>query len=270
VHGRHFVRGPNSVTRIDPRAVVDRRATLADDVEVGPYAIIGSDVEIDRGTRIGPHAVIKGPTRLGQHNVIFQFASVGEDCQDKKYRGESTRLEVGDHNVIREGVTLHRGTVQDRGVTQIGSNNLLMCYVHVAHDCVVGNDIIMANNTAVAGHVNIGDGVILGGGTLIHQFCQIGSYAMTAAGTVVLQDIPAFVTCSGNRAEAHGMNVEGMRRRGLSSDVINRLREAYKTVYRRGLTLDQAITEIGHDSSGCAEVKLFLESLKASQRGIVR
>lgn len=258
------------MTKVHPLALVDPKAELDTDVEVGPFAIIGPDVVVGRGSVIGPHAVLKGPTVIGAHNRIFQFASVGEDCQDKKYKGEPTRLEIGDDNVIREGVTLHRGTVQDRGLTKIGSNNLFMCYVHVAHDCVVGDGVIMANNTAVAGHVQIGHGVILGGGTLVHQFCRVGAYAMTAAGTVVFQDIPAFVTCSGNRAEAHGMNVEGMRRRGVASDAINRLREAYKTVYRRGLTLDQAIAEISQQLLDCAEVKVFVESLKSSQRGIVR
>ena len=258
------------MTTIHPQALVDSKAELAEDVQVGPFAIIGPDVKIGAGTVVGPHAILKGPTTVGMRNRIFQFASVGEDCQDKKYKGERTELVIGDDNIIREGVTLHRGTFQDRGITHIGSNNLFMCYVHVAHDCVVGDNIIMANNTAIAGHVHIGNGAILGGGTLVHQFCRIGQFAMTAAGTVVLQDIPAFVTCSGNRAEAHGMNIEGMRRRGVDSDVINRLREAYKTVYRRGLTLDQAITELDQDNAGCAEVDAFLDSLKSSQRGIVR
>ncbi len=258
------------MTTIHPQALVDSKAELAEDVQVGPFAIIGPDVKIGAGTVVGPHAILKGPTTVGMRNRIFQFASVGEDCQDKKYKGERTELVIGDDNIIREGVTLHRGTFQDRGITHIGSNNLFMCYVHVAHDCVVGDNIVMANNTAIAGHVHIGNGAILGGGTLVHQFCRIGQFAMTAAGTVVLQDIPAFVTCSGNRAEAHGMNIEGMRRRGVDSDVINRLREAYKTVYRRGLTLDQAITELDQNNAGCAEVDAFLDSLKSSQRGIVR
>ena len=258
------------MTTIHPQALVDSKAELAEDVQVGPFAIIGPEVKIGAGTVVGPHAILKGPTTVGMRNRIFQFASVGEDCQDKKYKGERTELVIGDDNIIREGVTLHRGTFQDRGITHIGSNNLFMCYVHVAHDCVVGDDIIMANNTAIAGHVHIGNGAILGGGTLVHQFCRIGQFAMTAAGTVVLQDIPAFVTCSGNRAEAHGMNIEGMRRRGVDSDVINRLREAYKTVYRRGLTLEQAITELDQNNAGCAEVDAFLDSLKSSQRGIVR
>lgn len=270
MHGHNLVCGPSGLTNIHPLALVDSKAQIADDVQIGPFAIIGPEVSIGEGSVVGPHAILKGPTTIGKRNRIFQFASVGEDCQDKKYKGEWTELVIGDDNVIREGVTLHRGTVQDRGVTLIGSNNLLMCYVHVAHDCVIGDRIIMANNTAVAGHVHVGDGAILGGGTLVHQFCRIGQYAMTAAGTIVLQDIPAFVTCSGNRAEAHGMNVEGMRRRGVDSDVINRLREAYKTVYRRGLTLNQAIAELDQNITGSPEVNAFLESLKSSQRGIVR
>jgi len=258
------------LTRIDPRAIVDRRAELADDVEVGPFAIVGPEVEIGAGTKIGSHSFIKGPTKIGRDNLIYQFSSIGEDCQDKKYRGESTRLEIGDRNIFREGVTLHRGTVQGSGITLIGSGNLIMCYVHIAHDCSVDNEVVLANNTAIAGHVSIGAGVILGGGTLVHQFCQIGPYSMTAAGTVVFQDIPAFVTCSGNRAVAHGMNVEGMRRRGLQAPIINQLREAYKIVYRRGLTLSQAISELETDKGGCDEVSLFLQTLKNSQRGIVR
>lgn len=255
---------------IHASALIDPKADLDSDVEVGPFAIIGPDVKVGAGTVIGPHAVLKGPTVIGQRNKISQFTSIGEDCQNKKYRGEPTQLVIGDDNVIREGATLHRGSPQDKGITRLGSRNYLMCYVHVAHDCHVGDDITMVNNTAIAGHVSVGDGVILGGGTLVHQFCRIGPYSMTAAGTVVFQDIPAFVTCSGNRAEPHGMNVEGMRRRGVDPDTINRLREAYKTIYRRGLTLDQAIAEIVENMSDCRELRLLLDSLKASQRGIVR
>lgn len=262
--------GSRDLTNIHPQALVDPKAKIAEDVKIGAFAIVGPEVSIGAGTVVGPHAILKGSTTIGKRNRIFQFASVGEDCQDKKYQGEWTELVIGDDNVIREGVTLHRGTVQDHGITRIGSSNLFMCYVHVAHDCIIGDQIIMANNTAVAGHVHVGNGAILGGGTLVHQFCRIGQYAMTAAGTVVLQDIPAFVTCSGNRAEARGMNVEGMRRRGVDSDVINRLREAYKTVYRRGLTIGQAIAELDQNNTGSPEVDAFLESLKSSQRGIVR
>lgn len=255
---------------IHPTAIVDPKAELAPDVSVGPYAIIGAKVRIDQGSSIGPHAVVNGPTTLGKNNRVFQFASVGEACQDLKYKDEPTELIVGDNNTIREGVTLHRGTVQDRGITQVGSNNLLMAYVHVAHDCVVGDNIIVANNAALAGHVRVGSGAIIGGGTLVHQFCQIGAYSMTAAGTVVFQDIPAFVMVAGNRARANGMNFEGMRRRGYSADSIAALRRAYKTVFRSGLTLDAALAELGPDADADTWVALFRDSLVAAERGIVR
>lgn len=255
---------------IHPTAVVDPNADLAPDVAVGPYAVIGAQVKIDSGTRVGPHAVVSGPTHLGKDNRIFQFASVGEACQDLKYKDEPTELIVGDGNTIREGCTLHRGTVQDQGVTRIGSKNLLMAYVHVAHDCVVGDGSIIANNSALAGHVKVGDGVILGGGTLVHQFCQIGDFSMTAAGTVVFQDIPAFVMASGNSARAHGMNFEGMRRRGYSEASIKALRQAYKLVYRKGLTLDAAMGQLADGAANDPWVALFLDSLKRATRGIVR
>lgn len=255
---------------IHPTAIIDPKAELAEDVQVGAYSMIGPHVKIGPGTVIGPHVVIQGPTTLGASNRIFQFASVGEECQDKKYRGEPTRLEIGDHNVIREHVTIHRGTVQDQGLTRIGDNNLLMATVHVAHDCVLGNDNIIANTTGIAGHVHIGDGVILGGMTGIHQFCQIGSYAMTAGCSLVLKDVPAFVMVGGNPAAARSMNFEGMRRRGWDSDTIALLRQAYKTVYRRGLTLEQALQELQPQVEGCEPMQLFVDSLRASQRGITR
>lgn len=253
---------------IHPSAIVDPTAQLDSSVEVGPFSVIGPGVEIGAGTRVASHVVISGPTRIGQNNQIFQFASVGEACQDLKYNNEPTELVIGDNNVIREGVTLHRGTVQDAGVTRVGSNNLLMAYVHVAHDCNVGNHVIIANNAALAGHVQVADGVILGGGTLVHQFCQIGAYSMTAAGTVVFQDIPAFVMASGNRAHAHGMNFEGMRRRGQSEDSIARLRAAYKRVYRQGLTLEAALE--GLQTEGDPMMELFRQSLVEAKRGIIR
>jgi UDP-N-acetylglucosamine acyltransferase len=255
---------------IHPTAIVDGRARLAADVEVGAYAIIGPDVEIGAGSVIGPHVVINGPTRLGKNNRIFQFASVGEACQDKKYKGEPTRLEMGDNNIIRECVTIHRGTVQDNSVTRIGSNNLLMAYVHVAHDCIVGNDNIFANNASIAGHVHLGSGVILGGMTGVHQFCHIGDFAMTAGCSLVLKDVPAYVTVGGNPAEAHGMNYEGMKRRGWDKTVINTLRRAYKTVYREGRTLDDALAVLEPQLAECAELAPFVASLKEATRGITR
>ena len=258
------------MSRIHPLAIVDPAARLADDVEVGPWSLIGPDVEIGAGTRVASHVVIKGPTTIGRNNRICQFASVGEECQDKKYAGEPTRLVIGDNNVIREGCTLHRGTVQDAGVTRIGSNNLLMAYVHVAHDCVVGDNIIMANNATIAGHVHIGDGAILGGYTTVHQFCHIGSFAMSAANSAVFKDIPAFVMVGGNPASAHGMNFEGMRRRGYSAELISALRRAYKVVYRQGLTTAQAMAELAETAEQFPEVALYCTSISESTRGITR
>lgn len=254
---------------IHTTAIIDARAELASDVQVGPYTVIGPDVKIGAGTVIGPHVVIQGPTTIGRDNRIFQFASVGEACQDKKYKGEPTALEIGDNNVIREHVTIHRGTVQDNGLTRIGHNNLLMVGVHVAHDCMIGNDNIFANTTGIAGHVHIGDGVILGGMTGVHQFCRIGSYAMTAGCSLVVKDIPAYVMVGGNPAASRSMNFEGMRRRGWSAEVIGQLRQAYKTVFRQGLTLEQALEKLGQLEAG-PELQLFIDSLRASERGITR
>lgn len=255
---------------IHPTAIIDPAARLASDVEVGPYSIIGPGVEIGPGTVIGPHVVIKGPTTIGARNRIFQFASVGEDCQDKKFRGEPTRLEIGDDNVIREYCNIHRGTVQDQGLTRIGHRNLLMTSVHIAHDCVLGSDNIIASGSGVAGHVHIGDHVILGGMTGVHQFCRIGSYAMTAGCSLVVKDIPAYVMVGGNPASAFGMNFEGMRRRGWSAETINTLKKAYRIVYRDGLTLETALAEAEKLVAECPEVQLFIDSIKASTRGIVR
>lgn len=254
---------------IHKTALIDATAELGRNVQVGPYSIIGPGVTIGDDTVIGPHAVIKGPTVIGKGNEIYQFTSIGEDCQDKKYQGEPTRLEIGDNNVIREHVTIHRGTVQDQGLTKIGSNNLFMVAVHVAHDCVIGNDNIFANTCGIAGHVHIGDGVLLGGMTGIHQFCRIGSYAMTAGCSLVLKDVPAYVMVGGNPASARSMNFEGMRRRGWDADIVKQLRNAYKIVYRQGNTLEEAIA-ILEEFAPSAELELFVQSLRVSERGITR
>jgi len=254
---------------IHPQAIIDKSAQIAEDVEIGPWTYIGPDVTIDSGTVISSHVVIKRSTSIGKDNRIFQFASIGEDCQDKKYDGEPTRLVIGDNNVIRESCTIHRGTIQDEGLTQIGSGNLLMAYVHVAHDCVVGDDNIFANNATLAGHVKIANGAILGGFTGIHQFCQVGSYSMASMGSMVGKDIPAYVMVSGDTAKAHGMNFEGMRRRGYSKEVIATLRMAYKIVYRRGNTLKTALEEL-NELTQCPELQLFIDTLNASTRGITR
>ncbi|GHB06632.1 acyl-ACP--UDP-N-acetylglucosamine O-acyltransferase [Modicisalibacter luteus] len=255
---------------IHPTAIVDSSARLADDVEVGPFSVIGPDVEIGAGSVLGPHVVVKGPTRLGERNRVFQFASVGEDCQDKKYAGEPTRLEVGDDNVIREGVTLHRGTVQDRGVTSIGSRNLFMAYAHVGHDCVIGNDCILANQATLGGHVTLGDHVILGGLSALHQFCHVGAHAMCGGGSIVTKDIPAYLMVNGNPAQAHGLNLVGLKRRGFSREALKALSEAYKVVYRQGQTLDQALQTLMSRYADIPEVEVFIDSLKHSTRGITR
>lgn len=255
---------------IDPRAIVDPSAQIAEDVSIGPWSMIGADVTIGPGTRVESHVVIKGPTTIGANNRIFQFASVGEDCQDKKFKGEPTRLEIGDNNTIREGVTIQRGTVQDECLTKIGNDNLFMVYSHVAHDVVMGDHCILANNVAVAGHVHLGNHVILGGLSGVHQFCQIGSYAMCGAGTIVLKDIPAFVMSNGNPAKPHGMNFEGMKRRGFSREAIRALRQAYKIVYRQGLTVADACEQLDAMAAETPEVKVFVDSIRASTRSIIR
>ena len=253
-----------------PTAIIHPAAKLADDVQVGAYSIIGEHVEIGAGTTIGPHVVVTGHTRIGKNNQIFQFCSIGEVPQDKKYAGEPTRLEIGDNNVIRECCTFNIGTVQDVGVTRLGNDNWVMAYVHVAHDCQIGNNVIFANSTQLAGHVIIDDFVILGGFTGVHQFCQIGAHVMTAVGTVLLHDIPPYVKVSGSPAAPHGLNSEGLKRRGFSSDALAGLKRAYKTLYRSGLTLDEAKIQIGQQLADCPEVKIMADFLNRTQRGIVR
>jgi UDP-N-acetylglucosamine acyltransferase len=255
---------------IDPRAIIDPSAKLAKGVSVGPWSIIGPDVEIGENTEISSHVVIRKSTRIGRDNKIFQFSSVGEDCQDKKYKGEKTFLDIGDRNVIREGCTLNRGTVQDAGITRVGSDNLLMAYVHIPHDCIVGDNCILANNVALAGHVQIGDWAILGGYTLVHQFCKIGAHAFCGTGSVVLKDVPAYVTVNGNSASPHGTNSEGLKRRGFSADAIAAIKRAYRITYRNGLTLDKALEELDELAVTHPEVIPFIESLRTSTRGIVR
>jgi UDP-N-acetylglucosamine acyltransferase len=255
---------------IDPRAVIDPSAKLASGVSVGPFAIIGPNVEIGAGTSIGPHAQISGPTRIGRDNKIYAFAAVGCDPQDKKYKGEPTTLEIGDRNVIREYCTISRGTVQDESVTRIGDDNWIMAYVHIAHDCRIGSNIIFANSASLAGHAWVEDHVILGGFTLVHQFCKIGAHSFSALGTVINKDVPPFVMISGNTAEAHGLNSEGLKRRGFSAETLLELRRAYKTLYRSGLTLEQATAQLEVAAQNCAEVGQLVAFLKGVTRGIVR
>lgn len=254
---------------IHPTALVDPSAQLADDVEVGAYSIIGPEVAIGAGSVIGPHVVVKGPTTLGARTRIFQFASVGEDCQDKKYAGESTRLVMGDDNIIREGVTLHRGTVQDRGETTVGSRNLFMAYVHVGHDCVIGNDCIFANQVTLAGHVHVGDSAILGGLAAVHQFCHFGEHAMAGGGSIITKDTPAFTMINGNPAQVRGLNLVGLKRRGFDREAISALTDAYKLLYRQGLTVEQALAEM-RKRYALPEVERFAASIECATRGIVR
>ena len=255
---------------IHPSAVVDRGAELQPDVEVGPFSVIGPGVVVGAGTRVGSHVVIEGPARIGARNRIHSFSTLGGAPQDKKYRGESSTLEIGDGNVIREYCTFNRGTEGGGMVTRVGSGNWIMAYVHIAHDCKVGNDNVMANGTTLAGHVEVEDCVTFGAFTVVHQFCRIGAHAFSAMGTVVLKDVPPFVTVAGNSASPHGLNTEGLKRRGFPARALQDLRAAYKTIYKRGLTLDAAVDQLAGPAKGSAEVGRFREFVRSSGRGIVR
>ena len=255
---------------IDPRAVVASSARVHDSAQVGAFAIIGEDVEIGRGSRVEPHVVIKGPTLIGADNHIFQFASIGDDPQDKKYAGERTRLVIGDRNTIRESCTINRGTVQDLAVTTIGNDNWIMAYVHIAHDCVIGDNTILANSTQLAGHVHIGNFAVLGGFTGVHQYCHIGAHAMLGIASVVTKDVPAFVIAQGQPAEPRGINAEGLKRRGFNPEQIRNIREAYRTVFRQALKLEEAIGIIEDLVLDQPELQMFLDSLKHGSRGLAR
>ena len=255
---------------IHPTAIIDAKAEISDSVTVGPYVVIGPDVKIGPDTIIEPHVVIRGPTTIGARNHIYQFSTVGEATPDLKYHDEPTELLIGDDNIIRENVTIHRGTVQDRGVTQLGDHNLIMAYVHVGHDSVVGNNTILVNNTALAGHVVVGDWAILSGYTLVHQFCKIGAHSFSGMGTAIGKDVPAFVTVAGSPAEAKTINSEGLRRRGFSSHTVAELRRAYKIIYRQGLTLDSAVQRLEGMVKETPELQVLVDSLINSERGIVR
>ena len=255
---------------IHPQAIIDSGAKLGKNVEVGPFTIIGGDVEIGDNTWIGPHAVINGPTRIGQENKIYQFCSIGEAPQHASYRGEPTRLEVGDRNTIREYCTLNRGTVDGAGVTRIGDDNFLMAYVHVAHDCSVANHTILVNCASLAGHADVGNYAILGGFTVIHQFCRVGTHSITALGTIAFKDIPPYVLAAGNAAEPYGINIRGLKRRQFPQSTIEALRSAYKTIYKSGLKISEAISELEDKAVDLTEVKELVSFIKASERGIIR
>jgi UDP-N-acetylglucosamine acyltransferase len=255
---------------IHPTALVAPQAELGEGVEVGAYAVIGPGVQVGPNTRIGPHAVIQGPTRIGVDNVIFQFASVGSAPQDKKYKGEPTGLEIGDRNVVRECVTLNRGTVQDAGVTRIGSDNLFMAYAHVAHDCRIGNHCVLANNATLGGHVHLGDWVIMGGLSAIHQFCKVGAHAFIANNTAVTRDVPPYVMAVGQPAAAHSVNSEGLKRRGFTAEQIRNVRNAFRVLYRSGLKLADAQAQLAALAQEQPEIRAIVEFLPQSTRSIVR
>ena len=255
---------------IHATAVVSDKAIVANDVEIGPYSVIGDDVEIGAGTRIDSHVVVNGPTRIGEGNHIYQFASIGDDPQDKKYAGEPTRLVIGARNTIREFCTISRGTTQDRGETTIADDNWIMAYVHIAHDCVIGSNTIMANNATLAGHVHVGDWAIFGGFSGVHQFCRIGAHAFLGMYAGVNRDVPAYTMVSGQPATARGINSEGLKRRDFSSQQIRSIKNAYRVTFRKGKKLQEAIEEIAELSQEQPELILFLDSLRSSERGLVR
>ena len=259
---------------IHSTAIVDPKAQLDSRVEIGAYSIIGPDVQIGARTKIGPHVVIGGHTTIGCDNTFYQFSSIGAAPQDKKYAGEPTRLEIGDRNLIREFCTFNRGTEQDQGVTRLGNDNWMLAYVHLAHDCQVGNNTIFSNNVQLAGHVKVGDWVVMGGMSGVHQYCRIGDHAMVGMNTSLTQDVPPFVLLSGNPAAAHGINIEGLKRRGYTREQINAIRNAYKLIYKSGLTLEEAKAALLREEDSAADaapaLRLMREALEQTTRGIVR
>jgi len=255
---------------IDPRAVVDPSAEVDSSADIGPFTVIGPKVVIGAGSWIGPHVVINGPTRIGCDNRIFQFASIGEAPQDKKYRGEPTRLEIGDRNTIREYCTINRGTVQDQGLTRLGDDNWIMAYCHIAHDCVIGSHTIFANNASLAGHVRIDDYAILGGYTLVYQFCRLGAYSFSAFACGVNKDIPPFVMAAGYRAEPRGINIEGLRRHRFPADEITAIKQAYKLIYRSDLRLEQAVEQMQSLADNYPRISLLRDFIASAEHGIIR
>ncbi|MCF6281831.1 MAG: acyl-ACP--UDP-N-acetylglucosamine O-acyltransferase [Candidatus Polarisedimenticolaceae bacterium] len=255
---------------INKHAIIDPTAELDEGVTIGPFSVIGAGVKIGKGSEIRSHVVINGPTTIGCDNKIYQFASVGEDPQDKKFAGEETRLEIGDRNVIREFTTISRGTVQDEGYTRIGSDNLLMAYTHVAHDCIIGNHVILANAASLGGHVTIGDHAILGGFTIVHQFCQIGMHSFCGMGSAISKDVVPYITVTGNPASARSINAEGLSRRGFDKDAIRRLKRAYKLIFMSKIPLSEAKIELEKMAKDGSEIQVIIGFLQRSERSIVR
>jgi UDP-N-acetylglucosamine acyltransferase len=255
---------------IDSRAVISPQAQIAASVSVGPFTVIGADVVVGPGTWIGPHVVINGPTRIGADNKIFQFASLGDAPQDKKYKGEPTRLVIGDRNVFRESCTVNRGTTHDQGVTRIGSDNLFMAYAHVAHDCTIGNNTVFAHCASLAGHVEIGDWAILGGLTAVHQFARIGAHAFLGGGSILSRDVPPYVMVAGNPAVAHAVNAEGLKRRGFTEEQVRNIRDAYRLVYRSELKLAEALAQLAPRTATQPEIRPFVEFIQGSTRSLAR
>lgn len=255
---------------IHAQAIIEDGAVIGKNVKIGPWTYVAANVVIGDDCEISSHVVINGPTTIGKGNRIFQFASIGEDCQDLKYAGEPTELVIGDNNTFREYCTVHRGTIQDNSLTQIGSNNLFMAYTHIAHDCMVGSNCIMANGASIAGHVHVGNHAIIGGMTGVHQFCHIGDHCFVGANSLILKDIPPYVMASGQPAKPFGLNSEGLKRRGFDKEVILHIKRAYKAVYRQGLTVDEAIAKVDDTKHNMPELTIFTDFIKNSSRGIIR
>ena len=258
--------------KVHPTSIIHPKSRIDDSVEIGPFCIIGEDVEIKKGSKLLSHIVLKGPTSIGEENIFYQFSTIGEDTPDKKFKGEKTKLEIGNRNIFREGVTVHRGTVQDNSITSIGSDNLLMAYSHIAHDCVVGDGNVFANNAGIAGHVSVGNNITIGALTTIHQFCNIGDYSFIGMNTSINMDIPAYVKVAADPARVIGLNSVGMTRKNITSDSISLIKKAYKLVYRKGLKIEEAIKKSKELNKKANDpfLNVFIQSLEVSERGILR
>ena len=258
--------------KVHPTSIIHPKSKIDDSVEIGPFCIVGEDVEIKKGSKLLSHIVLKGPTSIGEENIFYQFSTIGEDTPDKKFKGEKTKLEIGNRNIFREGVTVHRGTVQDNSITSIGSDNLLMAYSHIAHDCVVGDGNVFANNAGIAGHVSVGNNITIGALTTIHQFCNIGDYSFIGMNTSINMDIPAYVKVAADPARVIGLNSVGMTRNNITSDSISLIKKAYKLVYRKGLKIEEAIKKSKELNKKANDpfLNVFIKSLEVSERGILR